>query len=208
MFICILCFLIDKIDAITHLGESGVAHRDLKTENTIVNPDTLVVKLIDFSHASHIASINDMDDGYRGTPIYMAPEVLARTGRLYSIIPADMWSAGVIFWECLIGYNPFESAHSVNELRKNHKNIPQMTNGLGKAARLVVRKVLNLEPRLRPTPHEAKNLLRELFPTWKKTPFIDYERNYSARRSLSSMYSSEPTSDCETMAVERHLSDR
>ena len=40
-----------------------------------------------------------------GSPIYMAPEALK--GNLYNI-NADIWSLGVILFELLYGYCPYE----------------------------------------------------------------------------------------------------
>jgi len=40
-----------------------------------------------------------------GSPIYMAPEILK--GMPYNT-KADIWSLGVVFFECLFGYCPYE----------------------------------------------------------------------------------------------------
>ena len=41
-----------------------------------------------------------------GSPIYMAPEILK--GQDYSV-KADIWSIGVVYFEMLFGYCPFEA---------------------------------------------------------------------------------------------------
>lgn len=52
----------------------GVAHRDLKSENIIINPDTLAIKLIDFGLGIEVQEGDkSVDSAYRGTPVYMAP---------------------------------------------------------------------------------------------------------------------------------------
>ena len=54
-----------------------------------------------------------------GSPIYMAPEVLK--GESYTS-KADMWSLGVVVFEMLFGFCPFESnsiAKLISVLREN-----------------------------------------------------------------------------------------
>ena len=42
-----------------------------------------------------------------GSPIYMAPEILK--GYNYSV-KADIWSIGVVYFEMLFGFCPFEDS--------------------------------------------------------------------------------------------------
>lgn len=39
-----------------------------------------------------------------GTPNYMAPEILSGNGYSYSV---DLWSLGILLYECLCGPTPF-----------------------------------------------------------------------------------------------------
>lgn len=104
-----------QVDAINFLASVGYAHRDLKTENMMINPDTFNLKLIDFSLATQLSSYDDEDDSYRGTPFYMAPEVLRNDYQLYKVIPTDLWSAATIYWECLLGKHPLHRLKSRRE---------------------------------------------------------------------------------------------
>jgi len=47
-----------------------------------------------------------------GSPIYMAPEILKE--EIYTL-KADIWSLGVVLFEMLFGYCPFESS-SISQL--------------------------------------------------------------------------------------------
>lgn len=61
------------------MAMQSVAHRDLKSENVIINPDTLIVKVVDFGLAAVLPSIDYEDNSFLGTPMYMAPEVRTRS---------------------------------------------------------------------------------------------------------------------------------
>lgn len=54
----------------------------------------------------------------RGSPLYMAPEVILK-GRYDA--KADLWSVGVVLYECLFGKAPY-SSQTVKELLTKIKN--------------------------------------------------------------------------------------
>lgn len=63
------------------------------------------LKINDFTSAKKL----NKDIGYRtftqiGTPHYMAPEVILGKGYSFAV---DLWSAGVMFYEFVIGKVPF-----------------------------------------------------------------------------------------------------
>ena len=67
-----------------------------------------------------------------GSPIYMAPEVLK--GCSYNS-KADIWSLGVVIYECLFGYCPFEDksiARLIMQIDNKEVNIPKNINPVSK----------------------------------------------------------------------------
>ncbi|KAJ4823771.1 hypothetical protein Tsubulata_012087 [Turnera subulata] len=78
------------IDAVDYCHNKGVYHRDLKPAGMLSTTC--------------------------GSPCYVAPELLANKG--YDGATADVWSCGVILFELLAGYLPFEDRNLVVLYRK------------------------------------------------------------------------------------------
>lgn len=96
-----------------YLSGLNIVHRDLKPQNLMlcnVN-GTHVLKIADFGFARE-ESQSDMLRTLCGSPLYMAPEIVK--GQPYAS-NADLWSVGVIFYEMLVGQQPF-IARSIIEL--------------------------------------------------------------------------------------------
>jgi eukaryotic-like serine/threonine-protein kinase len=91
----------------------GIVHRDLKPDNVLLTRDaggTFVVKVLDFGIAKVMDAAGGMGARTRsgvflGTPAYMSPEQ-ARSARDVDQ-RADLWSAGVLFYEMLTGRSAF-----------------------------------------------------------------------------------------------------
>merc|ERR1719359_1585275 len=114
-------FFNQMLDGVAYCHLAGVAHRDLKLENVLLN-EAGVVKLIDFG-LSHVyprdkaAGTIDRSRPLRdvcGSKSYAAPEVLAAQG--YDGFAADMWSLGVCLFAMLSGFFPLDEA-SANDWR-------------------------------------------------------------------------------------------
>lgn len=88
-----------------------IIHKDIKPSNIVINTETGVCKLTDFSIASRLSrEITQLvnPSQLEGTLAYMSPE---QTGRMNRIIDyrSDFYGLGVTFYEMLTGQLPFVS---------------------------------------------------------------------------------------------------
>uniref|UniRef100_T1JMQ7 Serine/threonine-protein kinase ULK3 n=1 Tax=Strigamia maritima TaxID=126957 RepID=T1JMQ7_STRMM len=101
------------------LRNQNICHMDLKPQNILLTSQhhDPVLKLADFGFAQYLKSD---DDGtcLRGSPLYMAPEMLLK--QKYDA-KVDLWSVGVILYECLFGRAPY-SSRTFTELAEKVKN--------------------------------------------------------------------------------------
>ena len=133
-------------DALETIHGHGLVHRDVKPKNVLMS-ETGAVKLIDFGLATQ--GIEETQGAAVGTFRYSAPEqagMLARPvdGR------ADLYSLGVMLFECLLGEPPFV-AEDIGDLLHQHAAIkPPRVDSVRTTcdARLadIIAKLLNKDP--------------------------------------------------------------
>ncbi len=105
-------------DALDHAHHARIVHLDIKPENVLLAADT--VKVADFGlvRAAHRAGEHPL----AGTVQYLAPEVL-QGGRVDG--RADIFSLGVVAYECLTGRTPFAGRDRDGVIRAHlHERIP------------------------------------------------------------------------------------
>lgn len=108
--------LFQLLSALAYLREKQIVHRDLKSSNILLTStpnDTKIIKLCDFG-ASKYSTSSELSETICGTPYYMAPEVYM--GKPYTE-KADVWSFGVIVYECLYGKTLFSDCYNHADLR-------------------------------------------------------------------------------------------
>jgi len=124
----LLGILIQVCDALEAAHAKGVVHRDLKPDNVFVvkRDGEDFVKVLDFG----IAKLRDSGDDQAstmsgmilGTPHYMAPE--QALGKHVDRL-ADVWAAGVVLYEVLVGAVPFTAASFVELAMKIREQPPK-----------------------------------------------------------------------------------
>jgi len=95
-------------DALAVAHDQGVIHRDVKPQNLLLD-DAGTLKVLDFGIAVMQGSHGHLTEVglVVGTPAYMSPEQLFGE----PLTPAaDLYSAGVVLYECLSGCRPVEAA--------------------------------------------------------------------------------------------------
>ena len=98
-----LSFFQQIIHGFKSLFINKVLHRDLKPANILLHNG--IIKIADFGFCKPLEDQFDLTKTMVGSPIYMAPEILK--GEIYNT-KADIWSMGVVLFEMLFGYCPYE----------------------------------------------------------------------------------------------------
>jgi len=94
----VTCCTLQILNGVTYLHSMGLAHRDLKLDNVVVNEHG-IMKIIDFGSAAVFRYPFEDDivlaSGIVGSDPYLAPEVYDLSK--YDPQPTDIWSLAIIF---------------------------------------------------------------------------------------------------------------
>jgi serine/threonine protein kinase len=108
------------VDALEHMHRHGVVHRDLKTENILLNERGHIV-VIDFGTAKDLILPALNGPEFVGTPDFMSPEAVNGTsgmlegkeaadkGEIGAVHTADLWALGAVLYIMQTGMTPFWS---------------------------------------------------------------------------------------------------
>src|SRR5439155_7549920 len=111
---------------LTALGEAhahDILHRDVKPANLIVDEGAPLreATLIDFGLARSTNLDVSVRDQWVGTAQYLSPEGAGLLDQEVTTC-SDLYSAGIVLFECLAGHPPFQGK-SVGEVLRQHMTV-------------------------------------------------------------------------------------
>lgn len=148
--------------AIEYVHNLDIIYRDLKPENVLLDENGHI-RLTDFGLSKE--GIQDDFSGansFCGTPEYLAPEILNRSGHGRAV---DWWSLGALLYEMLTGLPPFycrDRDRLFEKIRKGDLSFPKY---LSAEAKDLLGRLLERDPtrRLGTGPDDANEIKRHPF---------------------------------------------
>jgi len=97
------------VSVMEYLHSQDIVYRDLKPENLLLDKHGYI-KVCDFGFAKIVEPCSKTWT-LCGTPEYLAPEIILNKGHGRAV---DWWATGILIFEMLVGYPPFEADDRLN----------------------------------------------------------------------------------------------
>lgn len=172
--------LVPTVDAILAAHEQRVVHRDLKPDNVFLErgaDDRVEIRVLDFGIAKSFDLMGETvaeeapktslptqglttTHSFVGTPSYMAPEQISHATDVGPA--ADVWSLGVIAYECLTGARPERDPDTHGAARTAADELRSRAPTANAEAVALVMSMLEVDPASRISAVEARARLRAL----------------------------------------------
>lgn len=170
--------LVQLLEGILHMTENEIAHRDLKSDNILVDLSGEQPQLVISDFGCCLAeadyglvipyNTSNIDKG--GNAALMSPEIAtAEPGRnvWLDYRKSDIWSAGTLVYEIFGEENPFYKG-PMNSSTYDEKDLPPLPAAVPKPIQKLTKQLLKRDPKLRPTAKVAADIAQMciLFPEW------------------------------------------
>jgi len=99
--------------SLAYIHGKGITHRDIKPQNVLIDPSSHLLKLCDFGSAKKILK-GKPNIAYICSRYYRAPELIFGATEYGPAI--DMWSAGSVIAEMILGQPIFPGDSSIHQL--------------------------------------------------------------------------------------------
>ncbi|KAK1333040.1 hypothetical protein QTO34_006573 [Cnephaeus nilssonii] len=139
------------VSALQYCHRRGIAHRDLKPDNILLDEDG-TVKLADFGFGRRVSDDSKLST-FCGTFYYMAPEVLRQEP--YDGRKADVWSLGVTLYRTVTGTVPFQGQSLAKIKRQVLAGQFEAPPRMSREGKQLLRWLLTVDPSQRPTLDEV-----------------------------------------------------
>lgn len=106
-------FMYQLFRSLAYIHSLGICHRDIKPQNLLLDPETAVLKLCDFGSAKQLVK-GELNVSYICSRYYRAPELIF--GATDYTCNIDIWSAGCVLAELLLGQPIFPGDSGVDQL--------------------------------------------------------------------------------------------
>ena len=99
------------LDTVQKIHAAGVVHRDIKTDNILIETQCDEIKIIDFGCGTRLH--DGIYNNFRGTTVLSPPELVQ--GRGYRAEGLTVWSLGTLLYDMVCGDTPFDSDDEIIE---------------------------------------------------------------------------------------------
>ncbi|XP_028320284.1 serine/threonine-protein kinase Nek8 isoform X1 [Gouania willdenowi] len=151
----ILHFFVQLLLALYHVHNKLILHRDLKTQNILLDKHQMIVKIGDFGISKILVS---KSKAYTvvGTPCYISPELCE--GKPYNQ-KSDIWALGCVLYELASLKRAFEAANlPALVLKIMSGTFAPLSDRYSPELRQLILNMLNLDPSKRPQLNEIMAL--------------------------------------------------